>query len=83
MKYKNNEIIEIEWQDTASTPRWVSKSEMLKDKPAQCRTVGYFKKQNKNCITVAKSICGEDGDGLDPQTIPCGCIKKIKRLRKH
>ena len=83
VNYKSKEILEVVWDDTATKSGWQSKSTLQKESPARCRTVGYFCKQNKNCFTVAKSIVDddEDEDGLDAQTIPNGCIKKIRRIR--
>ena len=82
VNYRKREILEIEWDDTATTGGWKTSKYLEKEVPAPCRSVGYFIKQNKNCITIAKCVSDNDGDCLDAQTIPDGCIKKIKRLRK-
>lgn len=80
--YRKSEILEIKWQDTATACGWRSDSVLAKEKPVMCHSVGYFCAQNKNCITIVKCRSDDDGDGLDAQTIPKGCIKKITRIRK-
>lgn len=82
VNYQKREILEIEWDDTATRGGWRSDSMLQKESPAPCRSVGYFFKQNKNCITIAKSVSDEDNDGLDAQTIPKGCIKRIYRIKQ-
>ena len=81
VNYRKREILEIEWDDTATTCGWKSDKFLEKEAPAPCRSVGYFIKQNKNCITVTKCLAIDDNDGLDAQTIPKGCVKKIRRLK--
>lgn len=79
--YQKREILEIEWEDTTTISGWRSDGFLQKAVPSPCRTVGYFRKQDKNSITITKSIADDDDDGLDGQTIPRGCIKKIIRLK--
>lgn len=82
VNYRKKEILEIEWDDTATSCGWKSDKFLERETPAPCRSVGYFIKQNKNCITIVKCVADGDKDGLNAQTIPNGCIKRIKRLRK-
>ena len=82
VNYHNRDILEIEWDDTATKMGWQRDKVLQDESPAPCRSVGYFRKQNKNCITIAKSVSDDDEDGLDAQTIPRGCIKRIIRLKQ-
>lgn len=81
-KYKKNEIIEVLWNDAATACGWKSRNSLEKETPAPCRAVGYFCQQNKNSITIIKCIGEDDNQGLDAQTIPMGCVKKIRRISK-
>ena len=82
VNYKPKEILEIEWNDTATHSGWRSQKALEKAKPVPCRTIGYFCRQNKNTITVAKCLDDDDADALDAQTIPKVVIGKVRRLSK-
>jgi len=83
VNYKTKEILEIEWEDTATAPGWRTQKYLERATPCFCKTVGYFVKQSKNSITLAKSVNDDDSDGLDAQTIPAGCVKRVRRLTKR
>ena len=81
VKYKQDEVLEIIWDDTTSYMGWRTLANLKKAELSHCKSIGYFQHQNKNSITIAKCVA-DDSDVLDCQSVHRGCIKKIKRLRK-
>jgi len=82
-KYKLNEVLEIIWDDAATTQGWHRpgcKSLMSNGGLSRSNTIGYFLRETKNAIQISKSYT-EDGDRSDTQTIPIGVIRKVRRLK--
>lgn len=81
-KYSQYDILEIDWEDTCTTQGWCSNRRLKGGKPARCRTVGYLFEETKSYVSVGISIDRRNESWMDTQTIPRGCIKKIKRIKK-
>jgi len=81
VNYQKREILEIEWDDIVTRAGWHQITK--KNRPAPCRSVGYFNKQTKNSITMSLTVDDDsEGEGCDVQTIPNGCIKRIHRIKR-
>lgn len=81
--YKVDEILEIEWDDAATTQNWHSpdcKGLKKNDGLSRCNTVGYFLRETKRSIQVSKCHA-DDADRSDTQSIPIHSIRKVRRLR--
>ncbi len=80
--YKKNEILEIIWDDAATTQNWHSPNiKNLKDNDGlvRCNTIGYFVRQTKKAIQVTQGY--STSDLKDTQAIPASTIRKIRRLK--
>lgn len=79
-KYKLNEILEIEFEDSSCHTGWRTNAVLDRDSDVeQCRTVGYFYKETKKGIRLSPAI--GSGERSDTWTIPKSCISKVRRLR--
>ncbi len=80
MKFKLNQIIEVEWDDVVTHSVWISQEE-AKEKPlCQCKSVGYFLNQDEKAIRLSCTIQLDDKPERDLTVIPWGCITKIRKL---
>ena len=90
MKLKKYDLIEIEWMDSIeNTSGWHTEKSFKFDEHYSFlvqKTVGYLIKESKDAISTSKCrgmISHEGGfdfNGL--WTIPKGCIKKIRKLKR-
>ena len=81
--YKPDEILEIVWDDAATTNSWHSPNhKCLRTNCGLIKvtTAGHFLRMTKKAIQVSHAI-SKDGDRKDTQAIPIGSIRKVKRLR--
>jgi len=69
-------IVLVKWEDSASASGWTDEDDLA---PAECETVGYLLKKNKDRVVVVQST--SDIAHYDNRfAIPRGCIKSIKEL---
>jgi len=80
-------LVEIRWIDSSSHPEnvWRREDEYLTEKPARIRTLGYVIGVKESHIVIA----GDRGDNKGfvtminrCMTIPVGCIKSIRVIKK-
>ncbi len=90
MKLKKFDLIEIDWDDSVeNTSGWNDFDNFDFDNHYQHlsqKTVGYFLKETKNAISTSKCrglIEKYGGQFNGVWTIPKGCIKKIKKLKRR
>ena len=73
---KKNDIVVIKWLDTYQDPRWQNEKEISRPQ-ADCLSVGFYLKKDKEFIYLSSTISGNTRDNL---AIPRGCISEIKTL---
>lgn len=81
-KYKKNEVIEVIWDDAATTSNWHSRNvKNLKnnDGLVRCNTVGYFVRETKKAIQITQGY--SEHDIKDTQSIPISTIRKTRRIK--
>jgi len=77
----------IKWEDSHGGMGWQMMDGLADDpEPLYCKSVGWIRRENKDCIVIVPHIGGENkGDslyqGLGKLTIPKRSILKIKILR--
>lgn len=75
MKIKPNEIVYIEWIDSATAPGWLSPEEVTEATVLPCATVGFFVKRDKIAITLAMNMAPTaPNDYGDLMSVPNSCI---------
>lgn len=87
-KYKEKQILEIDWQDSVSSNRWQNKNDYMQDPNENYinhKSVGYFLNETESSITIMQSYaCTQYNNGdyqtAERQMIPKNCVTKIKKL---
>ena len=83
-KYTSNEVIEVVWDDAATTQSWPSPNcKGLKENSGvvRCCTVGYFVRETKSAIQITQGYSYGSKDLKDTQAIPANAIRKTRRLK--
>lgn len=78
-KFHLNSRLEILWVDTVEDPNWLSTQKAGERPKADCKTLGYFLKTDKEFIYISGTVSNGE---RNVQTIPIGAIKDIKILRR-
>lgn len=83
---KNNDLrqlplVEVTWDDTASSGGWANVDAYAKKTKSECRSVGYMTQHRSQDVQLAQSI-SDTGDINDCVTIPRSCIKHIRLLER-
>jgi len=76
-------IVEVEWEDAANNPRWLTPDEVLHAvhlHPFIAHSVGYVIHDDKTAMTLAEGINSEGWYGACWR-IPRGMIRKVRKLR--
>lgn len=76
-KYKKNTLILVRWLDTVQDPKWCSEDEAGARPDADCITVGFYLKHDKEFIYLSATISRTE---RDKTTIPIGCITDIIKI---
>ncbi len=80
MKVKHDLVL-VEWDDACNDSAWMPVNSVLK--PFPCITVGFLIHDEPSFIQVASTLgLGDTSEVSSRFTIPRGCIRKIKVLRK-
>ena len=84
-KQKNYKLVEVEWEDSATTIGWQSIKRGLKYTSSLCRTAGYLLQKNKSGVKIALSLGMDDGQGSmsEMMIIPKSAIRKITLLKRE
>ncbi len=74
-----SKIVLIEWDDSNVTHGWIPK-DLLNDRLAHCKTVGFVVSEDVDKITVTLGESDYDTT-MERLTIPKPCITSIKEMR--
>lgn len=77
-KMKKDELVMVQWDDSASNSSWVFKED-AKPGLLSCRTVGFVLEDNKKHLSLYCTDC-ENGKISDQTCIPRSCVRKIQRM---
>lgn len=80
--YDRGDILEIDWEDIYSKNGWYSAASIKKHDPCRCKSVGFFVGKTKSSITISIAYELGHNDVLNPQVIPVGAIRRIRRICK-
>lgn len=81
MQSKKLPIVEVEWYDAHSLGAWRARQAYLDEaKTAECRSVGYLLKSNRDGVTLLQSLHPAEDKMTDSITIPRGTVKSVRRL---
>ena len=91
MKRDGKRIVEVEWEDAATTHGWQHKDQLL-NCAEQCRSLGYVIEDNERYILLTESETSdtekEPREGIRPYPygcsilIPRSAIRKVTELRR-
>ena len=73
-------IVEVEWRDSVSRGRWSTREDYSKETPANCTSVGYLLKSDREKVIIVQST-EEKSYVLDSITIPRSCVQAIRKLK--
>jgi hypothetical protein len=74
-----------EWTDSASTGRWDTPEAYARragENTGPIRSVGWINRKDHKVVQLVQTQSGANGDVVDAITIPRGCIRSIRRLRR-
>jgi hypothetical protein len=72
-------LVEINWVDSCGSPTIWEEPEPMP--PLSIISIGYLLEKNDKYVTICQSVSESENVGRR-FTIPAGCIKKIKVIRK-
>jgi len=83
MKLKKDDIVEIQWLDIIASSAWHKEEQASRFNPADCKSLGYFLNEDKNCVRISSTVGMERSNGRERDiiVIPKGCIVKIRKLK--
>ena len=74
-------LVEVLWLDTEGNSSWMDRRIALASTPPLICTVGFLMLKNKEKLVIASSYGDEqEGNVSDVNTIPAGCVVKIRNL---
>ncbi len=79
-------IVEVEWEDAATTHRW--HDETQRPTPSPTRSVGYVTRDDDKAIAVAESLDDTKSETTSVSrfgcetVIPRSAIRKVRELRR-
>jgi hypothetical protein len=76
---KKRPLIIVEWDDISTHVSWVDEEEANKIDALKCISVGWKLKSDKKYLKITP-MRASNRDCSDVQTIPRGCIHKIRKL---
>ena len=76
------EVVEVIWEDIVGDNSVRSKLDVVKDTPKLAHTMGFLVKKDKNKLVIASTEY-EDKDLSDTNTIPIGCVVKIREYPNY
>ncbi len=79
MTVKRVKFVEVHWDDATSTAVWRGPDELPHVQP--CITRGWLLEENKKELIIAATIQVEGPDFGEIIAIPCGMVKRIRRLK--
>ena len=79
----NGDIVLIEWVDSRYTNCWECLGEIEAMPPSVCHAVGFLIDDSVDYKTLAISLSPNTDQVLGRLTIPSGCIRSIRKLRKY
>ena len=74
MKPKEGDAIIVKWLDTVQDPKWLNEADFNARPDADCFTIGFYHKQDKEFIYISHTISRTE---KDKTTIQLGCIVKF------
>ena len=80
-KPKPRPIVLIDWEDISGMSRWTDIEKVQGMKALACRSLGWLCAESETHVTIYATE-NDSKECLDTNTIPRGCIKRIRYLRK-
>lgn len=77
---KLNSPVCVHWVDAVSYSSWHEHKAAIEREPVSVQSVGWLIRQDKSCLTLATSLCG-DGDKGQILAIPANWVKKVTVLK--
>ena len=77
---KLGSLIEVIWIDAETRTGWVEAKEVVEKPKAKFKTVGFLQGIDDEYIYVAWTIPLEGNTTYSKDSIPLGCIKKVKKI---
>jgi len=81
MKYKQDQLLEVIWLDAETVVGWITPEEAIKEPKSKFKTIGYFSGIDKEFLYLSWSMGIEGNPQRTKDSIPLGCIKKIRKIR--
>jgi len=73
----------IVWADSSSDSGGWQRMKGVRTEEYDITTIGFMIAKNDKVVTVTTSIALQNGDVMDPFTIPRRCIKSMRRLPQY
>jgi len=81
MKYKQDQLLEVIWIDADTVVDWITPEEATEKPKSKFKTIGYFSGIDKEFLYLSWSIGIEGNLDRTKDSIPLGCIKKIRKIK--